>query len=192
MSYPDQHRFAMQVAQLSRAWRSELDRRLVGLGLSQARWLVLLHLARFTEMPTQRELAQSVGVEGPTLARLLDGLEAQGLVTRVAVPEDRRAKKIALQPKAIVTAYPVRGLDIGATEMIYELLLEQRDRGAGVLFISEDLDALIKYSDRILVLYRGRVMGILNREEAKLGRIGMMMMGTTPEEVTRYEALSHF
>ena len=100
MSYPDQHRFAMQVAQLSRAWRSELDRRLVGLGLSQARWLVLLHLARFSEMPTQRELAQSVGVEGPTLARLLDSLESQGLVTRVAVPEDRRAKKIALQPDA--------------------------------------------------------------------------------------------
>ena len=100
MSYPDQHRFAMQVAQLSRAWRSELDRRLVGLGLSQARWLVLLHLARFSEMPTQRELAQSIGVEGPTLARLLDSLESQGLVTRVAVPEDRRAKKIALQAKA--------------------------------------------------------------------------------------------
>lgn len=100
MSYPDQHRFAMQVAQLSRAWRSELDRRLVGLGLSQARWLVLLHLSRFPDMPTQRELAQSVGVEGPTLARLLDSLEAQELVTRIAVPEDRRAKKIALQPKA--------------------------------------------------------------------------------------------
>ncbi|MDP9940049.1 MarR family transcriptional regulator [Ectopseudomonas alcaliphila] len=100
MSYPDQHRFAMQVAQLSRAWRSELDRRLVGLGLSQARWLVLLHLARFSEMPTQRELAQSIGVEGPTLARLLDSLESQGLVIRVAVPEDRRAKKIALQPSA--------------------------------------------------------------------------------------------
>ncbi|RRV37514.1 MarR family transcriptional regulator [Pseudomonas sp. o96-267] len=100
MSYPDQHRFAMQVAQLSRAWRSELDRRLVGLGLSQARWLVLLHLARFSEMPTQRELAQSGGVDGPTLARLLDSLESQGLVIRVAVPEDRRAKKIALQPNA--------------------------------------------------------------------------------------------
>src|SRR5450830_1141590 len=96
MSYPDQHRFAMQVAQLSRAWRSKLDRRLVGLGLSQARWLVLLHLARFTEMPTQRELAQSVGVEGPTLARLLDSLEGQGLVQRQAVVEDRRAKRILL------------------------------------------------------------------------------------------------
>jgi len=96
----DPHRFAMQLAQLSRSWRAELDRRLVGLGLSQARWLVLLHLSRFEELPTQRELAQSVGVEGPTLARLLDSLEAQGLVTRQAVPEDRRAKKISLSPPA--------------------------------------------------------------------------------------------
>jgi MarR family transcriptional regulator for hemolysin len=96
----DPHRFAMQLAQLSRSWRAELDRRLVGLGLSQARWLVLLHLSRFAELPTQRELAQSVGVEGPTLARLLDSLEAQGLVSRQAVPEDRRAKKISLSPPA--------------------------------------------------------------------------------------------
>ncbi|TBU95475.1 MarR family transcriptional regulator [Phytopseudomonas dryadis] len=100
MQQSDQHRFAMQLAQLSRSWRAELDRRLAGLGLSQARWLVLLHLGRFAELPTQRELAQSVGVEGPTLARLLDSLEAQGLVSRQSVPEDRRAKKIALCPPA--------------------------------------------------------------------------------------------
>lgn len=89
--YAEQHRFAMQLAQLSRGWRAELDRRLADLGLSQARWLVLLHLARFDHEPTQRELAQSVAVEGPTLARLLDSLEAQGLVLarhrpRIAVP----------------------------------------------------------------------------------------------------------
>ncbi|MCY1208759.1 Transcriptional regulator SlyA [compost metagenome] len=100
MSYPDQHRFAMQLAQMSRAWRAELDRRLAGMGLSQARWLVLLHLSRFEDLPTQRELAKSVGVEGPTLARLLDSLEAQGLIQRMAVVEDRRAKKIALCPPA--------------------------------------------------------------------------------------------
>ncbi|MBM7060804.1 MarR family transcriptional regulator [Pseudomonas sp. UL073] len=100
MPHLDKHRFAMQLSQISRAWRAELDRRLVGLGLSQARWLVLLHLSRFEAPPTQRELAQSVGVEGPTLARLLDGLEAQGLVSRQAVEEDRRAKKISLRPKA--------------------------------------------------------------------------------------------
>jgi ABC-type uncharacterized transport system ATPase subunit len=102
------------------------------------------------------------------------------------------AREIALRPSAVVAAYPVRGLDIGATEMIYSLLVQERNRGAGVLFISEDLDALLKYSDRILVLYRGRAMGIVPRAEAKIGRIGMMMMGTTPEEVMRYEAVSHF
>ncbi|QKZ06225.1 MULTISPECIES: MarR family transcriptional regulator [Pseudomonas] len=96
MPLTDQHRFGMQLAQMSRGWRAELDRRLAGLGLSQARWLVLLHLARFEQTPTQRELAQSVGVEGPTLARLLDSLESQGLVQRQAVLEDRRAKKILL------------------------------------------------------------------------------------------------
>ncbi len=101
MPHTDQHRFGMQLAQLSRSWRAELDRRLAGLGLSQARWLVLLHLARFRdELPTQRELAQSVGVEGPTLARLLDSLETQGLVRRQAVVEDRRAKKISLDDSA--------------------------------------------------------------------------------------------
>ena len=100
MPLTDQHRFGMQLAQMSRGWRAELDRRLAGLGLSQARWLVLLHLARFDEAPTQRELAQSVGVEGPTLARLLDSLEAQGLVQRHAVVEDRRAKKIVLSDSA--------------------------------------------------------------------------------------------
>ncbi|MNP73135.1 Transcriptional regulator SlyA [compost metagenome] len=62
--------------------------------------MVLLHLSRFEELPTQRELAKSVGVEGPTLARLLDSLEAQGLIQRMAVAEDRRAKKIALCPPA--------------------------------------------------------------------------------------------
>ena len=56
MPLTDQHRFGMQLAQMSRGWRAELDRRLAGLGLSQARWLVLLHLARFDEAPTQREL----------------------------------------------------------------------------------------------------------------------------------------
>ena len=100
MPLTDQHRFGMQLEQMSRGWRAELDRRLAGLGLSQARWLVLLHLARFDEAPTQRELAQSVGVEGPTLARLLDSLEAQGLVQRHSVVEDRRAKKIVLSDSA--------------------------------------------------------------------------------------------
>lgn len=127
MPLTDQHRFGTQLAQLSRAWRAELDRRLAGLGLSQARWLVLLHLARFTQSPTQRELAKSVGVEGPTLARLLDSLESQGLVKRQAVVEDRRAKKIMLSASAMpliekieTIANALRGelfVDVGEDEL---------------------------------------------------------------------------
>ena len=118
MPLTEEHRFGMQLANLSRGWRAELDRRLADLGLSQARWLVLLHLARFKEPPTQRELAQSVGVEGPTLARLLDSLENQGLVRRQAVVEDRRAKKILLCD----TAKPlIEQIETIATALRHEL-----------------------------------------------------------------------
>lgn len=97
----EQHRFGMQLTHLSRAWRAELDRRLTDLGLSQARWLVLLHLARSSQRPTQGELASSVGVEQPTLARLLDALEGQQLIERQADQQDRRVKKIALTVSAV-------------------------------------------------------------------------------------------
>lgn len=97
----DPHLFGRQIFHVSRAWRAELDRRLSHLGLSQARWQVLLNLARMKGVqPTQRELAQSISIEGPTLARLLDGLEKQGLVKRLAVTEDRRAKRIMLTQEA--------------------------------------------------------------------------------------------
>ena len=118
MPLTEQHRFGMQLAQMSRGWRAELDRRLAGMGLSQARWLVLLHLARFDEAPTQRELAQSVGVEGPTLARLLDSLESQGLVQRQAVLEDRRAKKIVLCAPALPL---IEQIETIATQLRHEL-----------------------------------------------------------------------
>ncbi|MFJ3484237.1 MarR family transcriptional regulator [Pseudomonas sp. NPDC090202] len=118
MKLSEEHRFGMQLAHMSRGWRAELDRRLADLGLSQARWLVLLHLARFKDAPTQRELAQSVGVEGPTLARLLDSLENQGLVRRQAVIEDRRAKKIVLGE----TARPlIEKIETIATALRHEL-----------------------------------------------------------------------
>lgn len=100
MSFNTRSYLGTQLAQTSRSWRGELDRRLSHLGLSQARWVVLLHLARHTKAPTQRELARIVGVEGPTLARLLDALEKQKLVTRQAVAEDRRANSIELTEKA--------------------------------------------------------------------------------------------
>ncbi len=123
--YAEQHRFAMQLAQLSRGWRAELDRRLADLGLSQARWLVLLHLARFDHSPTQRELAQSVAVEGPTLARLLDGLEAQGLIHRQASLEDRRAKLILLGAPARPLIERIEAISTQVREELFACIPEE-------------------------------------------------------------------
>ncbi|HCN61819.1 MAG TPA: MarR family transcriptional regulator [Pseudomonas sp.] len=128
MPLTDQHRFGMQLAQMSRGWRAELDRRLAGLGLSQARWLVLLHLARFDCKPTQRELAQSVGVEGPTLARLLDSLEAQGLVKRQAVLEDRRAKKIELSESALPLIAQIEAIATALRQELFVGIDEEEQR----------------------------------------------------------------
>jgi simple sugar transport system ATP-binding protein len=102
------------------------------------------------------------------------------------------AREITLNPKVMILSYPVRGLDIGATEKIYELMLKQRDKGCAIIFISEDLDALMRFSDRIMVLYRGRITGQVTRENARLSDIGMMMMGTSLEKEAQNEAYYHF
>lgn len=120
----EQHRFGMQLTHLSRAWRAELDRRLVLLGVSQARWLVLWHLSRGKKLPTQGELASSVGVEHPTLARLLDALEAQQLIERQPDQTDRRVKKIALTNKALAIIEDIESIATGLRKEIFAGLSE--------------------------------------------------------------------
>lgn len=88
------------MSRTARTWRTKLDERLSPLGLTQARWLVLIHLSRMDGEALQKELACVVGVEGPTLVRVLDGLERMGLVQRVGVEGDRRARRVCLTPKA--------------------------------------------------------------------------------------------
>ncbi|MAS03356.1 MAG: MarR family transcriptional regulator [Ahrensia sp.] len=91
--------FTRTLASVSRQWKRRLDAQFRHLGLSQARWGVILELSRH-EDATQIELARVLGIEGATLVRLLDGLEAIGLVERHPSPEDRRAKKLALTEPA--------------------------------------------------------------------------------------------
>jgi MarR family transcriptional regulator for hemolysin len=96
-----QWRLVRDLGQISRRWRSRLDMRLAGFGLTEARWLPLLHLARWGDGRSQKELAATLGVEGPTLVRTLDWLEREGLVTRRPDPADRRAKTLHLSARAI-------------------------------------------------------------------------------------------
>ncbi|MFN3982637.1 MAG: heme ABC transporter ATP-binding protein, partial [Caldilinea sp.] len=70
-----------------------------------------------------------------------------------------------------------RGLDIGATETVRKILLEERSQGAAILLISEDLDEIFAISDRIVVLYEGRIMGEFEAQEVDLTQIGLLMAG---------------
>jgi MarR family transcriptional regulator for hemolysin len=92
--------FALALAQVSRGWRATLNARLRESGFTQARWYALLQLSRGNPGMTQRELADLVGVEGPTIGRLLDALEMQGLIERRPADGDRRANRIYLTKAA--------------------------------------------------------------------------------------------
>lgn len=93
-------RFGFTLGRLGRIWRQQLDARLQARGVSYSRWIVLAYLARLGEGLAQKDLAGYMGIEAPTLVRLLDGLEAEGLVERRPHPSDRRAKAVHLTPGA--------------------------------------------------------------------------------------------
>lgn len=93
------------------------------------------------------------------------------------------AREFSQSPKCLIVSQPTRGLDVGATEYVRRRLLEQRDRGAGILLISEDLDELLNLSNRIAVIFKGRIMGILDAERATLEQLGLLMAGVHQETV---------
>jgi simple sugar transport system ATP-binding protein len=101
-----------------------------------------------------------------TRSRLLSG----GNLQRVIL-----AREISGKPKVIIAVQPTRGLDVGAIEGVQRLLLEQRQAGAAILLISEELEELFSLSDRIAVIYEGGIMGIF--EEPDQETIGLMMAG---------------
>jgi simple sugar transport system ATP-binding protein len=88
------------------------------------------------------------------------------------------AREILADPKVLIASQPTRGLDIGATEFVHKQLLHLRDEGRGVLLVSLDLDEILALADRVAVLYRGRLMGILPRAEATRERVGLLMLGS--------------
>jgi len=87
------------------------------------------------------------------------------------------ARELAGRPAVVVAAQPTRGLDVGAMEYIHQRILQERDRGAGILLISEDLDEVFNLSDRIVVLYEGAVMGESRCEGASREQVGLWMSG---------------
>ena len=94
------------------------------------------------------------------------------------------AREIDACNNLLVAMYPSRGLDVGATETVRNLLLEQRSKGIGILLISEDLDELTSIADRIAVMFEGKIMGTIKSEDADIEMMGLMMAGIPLEELT--------
>jgi len=94
------------------------------------------------------------------------------------------AREISANPALMVVVYPVRGLDVGATEAVHGMLLELRSKGTAVLLVSEDLDEILKLCDRVGVMFEGSIAGILpGGGEVKPEDIGLLMMGAAGPEV---------
>jgi ABC-type uncharacterized transport system ATPase subunit len=107
-----------------------------------------------------------------TLAKSLSGGNIQKVVL---------ARELSREPRVLVAAQPTRGVDIGATEYVHAQLLAQRQQGTAILLISEDLDEIMALSDRIAVIFEGRIMGIVDAEEATPEQLGLLMAGVREE-----------
>ena len=91
------------------------------------------------------------------------------------------ARELADHPRVLIASQPTRGVDIGASEYIHHLLLAERENGTAVLLISEDLDEVMALSDRIVVMYEGRIVGEVQRGEFDVKHIGALMAGAGTE-----------
>jgi len=86
-------------------------------------------------------------------------------------------REIKAGPNVVVTAYPVRGLDINSSYAIYNILNQQKMDGVGILFVGEDLDVMMALCDKILVLCHGKVMGVVHAHKTTKEELGLMMTG---------------
>ena len=130
----------------------------------------------FLERKKPRDLAERIieqlevvtpGADTPV--RRLSG----GNVQKVLV-----GREIAASPTVLMAAYPVRGLDINSSYMIYNLLNEQKKNGVAVIFVGEDLDVLIELCDRIMVIGSGKITGIVDARNTTKEEIGLLMTKT--------------
>ena len=137
-----------------------------------------LFLDRKTPSDLADKIISDLEVNTPdshTAVRKLSG----GNVQKILV-----GREIAAAPAILMTAYPVRGLDINSSYTIYNLLNEQKQKGVSVIFVGEDLDVLMALSDKILVLSGGKISGIVDARTTTKDEIGLLMVKSDKNEVT--------
>jgi ABC-type uncharacterized transport system ATPase subunit len=134
----------------------------------------------FARMETHAiDLVNEFNVKTPSLDTPLKNLSG-GNIQKLIL-----ARELSRRPEALVAAQPTRGVDIGATEYIHQRLLMQREAGTAILLISEDLDEIRTLSDRIAVIYEGKIIGVVTRGQATVEQIGLMMAGISMSDAMR-------
>lgn len=126
--------------------------------------------------PQANEIVKDLEISTPSIFHPVKKLSG-GNIQKVLL-----GREIDCNPKLLITAYPVRGLDIGASHKIYDLLNQQKQKSVAVLFIGEDLDVLLELCDKIVVVYEGIVTGIVDTDEATKEMVGALMAGQSMEE----------
>lgn len=95
------------------------------------------------------------------------------------------AREISKDPNLLIASQPTRGLDVGAIEYIHKRLVEERDKGRGVLLVSLELDEILALSDRIAVMYDGQIVAVLARKDATENKLGVLMAGGSLNEAMK-------
>ena len=121
-------------------------------------------------------IIESLDVVTPNAATPVRRLSG-GNVQKVLV-----GREISSNPKVLMVAYPVRGLDINSSYTIYNLLTKQKESGVAVIFVGEDLDVLVELCDRIMVINSGKITGIVDGRTAVKEEIGLLMTKSTEME----------
>ena len=124
---------------------------------------------------TARELIEEYDVRTPgedTRAGSLSGGNQQKVIV---------ARELSREPELVVAAQPTRGLDVGAIEFVHRRLIMARDEGKAVLLVSLELDEIMALADRIAVMHEGKIVGIVDRDEATEEKLGLMMAGASVE-----------
>jgi simple sugar transport system ATP-binding protein len=139
-------------------------------------------IVSFAEDLIERYQVSAPGPATP-VGRLSGGnLQKVILAREITAGETATEKAGGTRHPLLVAVHPTRGLDVGATEAVRKTLLAQRDQGAAILLISEDLEELLAICDRVAVIFEGEIMGVVPAEGADVDEIGLMMAGRKREE----------
>jgi ABC-type uncharacterized transport system ATPase subunit len=125
-------------------------------------------------LATAGKLVKEFDIRTPsvsTLASTLSGGNQQKVIV---------AREFSRPIKLLIASQPTRGLDVGSIEYIHRRLVEKRDQGCAVLLVSPELDEIMSLSDRIAVMYRGRIMDVLPANQVTPEKLGLLMAGVHP------------